>query len=94
MILGDYMKSIWKYDIPLQDKFTLDIPENFTVLTVQVQHGVGRLWAEVYPENPMKTATLYVFGTGHPLPYEFTGWHIGTFVAGSFVWHVYHEPVK
>lgn len=40
---------------------------------------------------PVRRARVY--GTGQPIP-EGTGVHIGSTLAGPFVWHVYAAPVS
>jgi len=83
------MKTIWKYEIPLQDKFKLKMPFNAKPLTVQVQHGVPCLWVLVDTSKELEEYSFRVVGTGHQI--KFAGDYIGTFQisGGSLVFHVF-----
>ena len=40
------MKTIYKYRVPITDRFTLEMPERSTILTAFVQNQAAFLWAE------------------------------------------------
>lgn len=91
------MHTIYKYPIPVEDKFTLALPVGADVLTVQVQHDEVYLWARVNTENPAEPRHFRMFGTGHLMP-EWFPWpmkHIGTFQleGGSLVFHLFEDNV-
>ena len=86
------MKAIWKFPIPMLDKFPLIMPENSTILSVQTQHDEAQIWALVNPENPAGIRNFQLVGTGH-LFSAFTLHFIGTFQLrdGAFVGHLFEE---
>jgi hypothetical protein len=59
------MLSIWKYPIPVQDSFSVDMPEGATVLSVNVQRGTPCMWVLVDPERVMAPKQFLLRGTGH-----------------------------
>jgi len=95
------MKTIWKFPIPIEDEFILEMPERAKVLTVQTQENpalanldVGCLWAIVNPEAPKLKYKFRVFGTGNPFPDDHALMeYIGTFQmqAGRLVWHLFRD---
>ena len=91
------MKAVWKY--PLTGwgtgagfRHDLEMPFGSTVLTVQNQHGVSTLWAEVETEAPTVKRTFEWAGTGHAVPQG--GVYVGTVQVqgGAFVFHLYEVP--
>ena len=67
----DMALTIWKYKIPLTDEFSLDMPGDPQMLTVQVQPQQGiMLWALVDPRRSNQTRHFRLAGTGHPIDYE------------------------
>ena len=85
------MKTIWKYRLELTDTQTIEVPEGFQFLTVQVQGGETCLWALVNPDQPKQKINVSIYGTGNPI--ESTGGeeYIGTYqhIGGAFVIHVF-----
>jgi hypothetical protein len=86
------MKTIWKYDVPITDHFSLELPAGAELLTVQVQFGVPCIWAIVDPEKPLVETQFHLFGTGHAINQE-TGklTYVGSFqmLGGMLVWHLF-----
>lgn len=85
--------QIFKYQLPIGAAVpVLRMPSGGRVLTVQLQHGVITLWAEVEPEAPRVSRTFRIVGTGQA--FDPTGLdYVGTVQAESgLVWHVYEEP--
>jgi hypothetical protein len=96
------MKTVWKYPIPIEDHFTLEMPLAAKVLTVQLQDdpsGLSSLapylWALVDPANvdAMRTRRFRLAGTGHPIEDTDGLKYIATFqmLSGRLVWHVFEE---
>jgi len=82
------MKVIHKYVIKIQETFSLDMPAQAQILSVQMQGGLPKIWAIVDDENVNTRRNFYVVGTGIPLasnPMKF----IGTFQDGVYVWHLF-----
>lgn len=63
-------KTIWKYEIPFEDNFTVKMPMDSQILSAQIQETSGLLciWALVQPENRTEKRTFELIGTGHPIP--------------------------
>lgn len=81
--------TIWKYQIPLVDEFTLRMPKGACILTVQAQNNHGCLWAMLNPEAEPEERRFCVVGTGDPMPPGVQ--YVGTYQQeeGMFVWHVF-----
>jgi hypothetical protein len=89
------MKSvIWKFPIPAQDNFTLDLPEGpCQPLAVQLQRGEPVLWIRVSadPDARKTKRTFRVVATGQPFDDE------GLLYAGTFqpspdlVFHLFQD---
>jgi hypothetical protein len=63
--------TIWKFKLPIEDDFTLQLPKGYKILTVQMQNEAPCLWVLVsLEEKEMETATFRVAGTGHPIDME------------------------
>jgi hypothetical protein len=86
------MKTIWKWNIAVTDRQTVNIPEGGEILDVQVQGASMCIWVLVNPDAQAKPRTLYVYGTGHTLP-DYPGRYVGTFqiAKGSLVFHLFEE---
>ena len=84
------MSTIWKYAIPVADKFTLDMPKGAKIISLQVQLGAPCIWAIVDPDLREKEREFVVVGTGHELP-DYPVEFIGTFQVnnGQLVFHVF-----
>ena len=81
---------IWKYEVPVTDEFTIELPNAFRVLTVQTQRGVPQLWVLVDPDAEFTVPQrFWLVGTGHPITHG--GDYIGTFQIGTFVFHLFME---
>jgi hypothetical protein len=87
-------KTIWKYAIPIQGRFEVEMPAGADVLSVQVQHDEPQIWAAVDPGSPRVTYGFYIHGTGHPINPK-AGRFIGTFQTngGRLVWHLFEEAL-
>lgn len=85
------MRTVWKYDVPDEQAFTLDLPAGAVIRHTDTQDGVRRLWAEVDQlEQELRPRRFAIVGTGHPIP-EYATEHVDTWQAGPFIWHLYAE---
>ena len=79
--------KVLRYEVRIDDT-AQRVPAGKVVLVHAHRQGiVNRLevWIHV-AEGELRTQTLRVFGTGQTIP---AGWrHLGSCVAGHFVWHV------
>lgn len=88
------MKRIYKYNLevlPHGHEQRLDLPIGFKILSVQNQHNLITLWAEVNAENIDKPRRFRVFGTGWSIIDNEGFEYIGTVQIGGLVWHIYME---
>ena len=97
------MRIIYKYEIPIMDEFTLDLPLDSEVLCVQVQRGKPYIWVScdyhtaVLACPPIgRNRTFFLRGTGLIFDYKSnTERYIGTFQFGKlnsiqrFVGHLF-----
>jgi len=84
---------IWKYEIPIQDDFTLELPDESEVLHVALQNGKPYAWVLLHDINaPKKERMFHIIGTGNPFD-EKEGYmmYIGTFQMPPFVWHLWER---
>jgi hypothetical protein len=83
---------IWKFPVPAQDEFTLDLPEGPCLpLTVQLQRSDPTLWIRVSANpNARKTRrTFRVVATGQPFNDEGL-LYVGTFQPSpDLVFHLF-----
>jgi len=60
------MKSIYKYDIPIKDEFTLDLPKGAVFVSFMMQHDNPRAWFMVNTAEPnVEKRVFRLAGTGH-----------------------------
>lgn len=84
---------IWKFQVPVQDRFQLDMPVGSTVLSVNQQHGKVCMWASVDTDAETSPRNFALVGTGHVLPSCHDVWRtfIGTVMlhGGDLVFHLF-----
>ena len=88
------MKTIWKYPLEARDQYTLELPVDAKVLTVQDQGGLGpQLWALVDPNAPTTKRKFHVVGTGHDATRIGDSEYVATFQLPGLglVFHVFEE---
>lgn len=85
------MNTIWKFDVPATDTFTLEMPRGAKVLSVHSQGEKVCMWAEVSPGEPKELRTFRTYGTGHDISGDENRSFIGTFLlhGGAFVFHLF-----
>ena len=88
---------IWKYPLELTDEQVIHVPRSPQFLSCQIQNGKPCIWALVDPELRSKAISVYVVGTGNPVPEgvadaDFMG--TVQMAGGSLVWHVFVEKAK
>ena len=86
------MRTIYKHQIEITDEQTVMIhgDSGFPVFLHAGLDPVGRpcLWVEQETTFELKPHTIYIVGTGKQMPLKAMV-HVGSFVQGRFVWHVY-----
>lgn len=62
------MLKVFKYEVPVQDSFSLKLPPYAKIIAFQAQHEKPRIWALVDPdEDNLVTREFRLAGTGHPI---------------------------
>ena len=89
------MEQIFKYPVPVTNytHFTLDLPLNYQILTVQIQDDDPYIWAIVNTAYEKTEAHFRIYGTGFFMKEnenEKRGMYVGTFQRGPFVYHLFH----
>jgi hypothetical protein len=91
------MKMIYKFPVPLMQSFTVDMPGDAVILSLQEQAGEIFMWAMfnlLALETPVQTRTFVIAFTGRP--FEDNGFglkFVGTFQQAPFVFHLF-EVIK
>lgn len=62
-------KAVWKFPFPVTDEFTLKLPHESEVLSVQIQDGMPQLWCLCSTDEHLPKENHYfrLVGTGHPI---------------------------
>lgn len=89
-------KTIYKYNLKVMGRQTIELPIGAEILTIQSQYENPCLWALVDPENTdSKSRVIEMFGTGHPVGYDMgvSRKYISTFQlnGGQLVFHVFER---
>ncbi|NRS90859.1 hypothetical protein HNQ02_003806 [Flavobacterium sp. 7E] len=90
-------QTIWKFETPFEEKFTLQIPTESKILSVQQDQKTMRpcIWILVYPDNPKEERFFELFGTGNPIHNDMGVMreYIGTYQyqKGEFVGHIFER---
>lgn len=91
------MKRIFRYEIPVTDFPTIEIPENSQFLSFGVgARGELAVWFIVDEDQHCRGIKFRLYGTGHPVnctPNGWSGQFLGTAVTPPFVWHLFCESV-
>jgi hypothetical protein len=89
------MHMIWKYEIPIQKEFELELPKDGKILTVQSQdaYAITFIWVLFEMKHPQKTETrkFMLVGTGQQMMIKDTllARYIGTFQQEEYVGHLF-----
>ena len=85
-------EAIWKYELPVEDEVTIELPISNRILCIQIQNGKPYIWVWVATKAVLRPHKFYVVGTGNPMP-EGIDTYIGTFQLNEssegFVFHVF-----
>lgn len=83
------MRTVWKFELPVDDEFTLALPLGAKLLHVAAQRDKPCLWALVDDDMPTRPRSFQTRGTGHDA--DEVGDYLGTYQlrGGAFVGHVF-----
>lgn len=84
------MNTVWKYDVVIDDNFSLSLPKNAKILSVQMQNGNAQMWCLVDDSEKVSLTRYFrLAGTGHPIQ-ENRLKFVGTFQPNSYlVFHLF-----
>ncbi len=94
------MRTIYKYPIPIEGAFEIELPKEAMILSFQCQNGVPCIWAMVETGFVEEERSFRLFGTGHPIeriPNDRSLHYIGTAQQSQtppLVWHLFEEAKK
>lgn len=86
------MKTIYKYEMPVNDDFVLAMPLGARVLTVQIHRDRPYIWALVDADQTATELRRFCcVGTGHPIEEDGALNYIGTFkvLVDTLVFHLF-----
>ena len=85
------MFKIYKYAIPIEDNFDLELPVGSKILHIASQRDEGFLWALVDPNVHSVKRHFRLAGTGHSINEHLYMNYIGTFqmMNGDLIWHLF-----
>lgn len=89
------MRTIYRYSIPIRDRFTIELPFGARFLHAECQLRApheASMWFLVDTEQKPVKRTFAIVGTGNPAPdYINASEHLATFqmLVGAFVWHLF-----
>lgn len=90
-------KIIYKYPLEVAGKQVVSLPFGSEILSVQMQNRKLCLWALVDPNEECEDRHIEMYGTGHPLGYDFGVPHkyIATFQMEfeQLVFHVFENKL-
>lgn len=89
-----FPKAVWKFPIPVADRFSIRMPIEAKPLCVMAQREEMQLWALVDPALPPTTRHFRLAGTGHEIAESIKA-YIGSvqLAGGDLILHLFEiEP--
>jgi hypothetical protein len=85
------MRKVFKYTVPLNEEFSLDIPWGAKILTVQALDGEPFVWALVDPDARARAVPFRLANTGEAINEAHELRYVGTFQLrdGGLVYHLF-----
>lgn len=90
-------QTIFKYQMPVLEKFSMELPEGAQILRVTDQNGMFWLWALVDIRKPTTLRHFRAFKCGAPIPddvdfekLEYLGW-AAVFVQMELALYIFEE---
>lgn len=86
------MRTVYKYRLNITDEQRIEVQKEAgspcSIVHVGLDPaGVPCIWMELTPGGYIERHVIHIVGTGNPISGSLS--HIGSFVQGPFVWHVY-----
>ncbi len=89
------IRNIFKYKIQIEESFTVDLPKNAEIISLQSQYYTPCIWALVNKDAELEKRRFVTIGTGQAV--DNTGMkYIGTYQLnkGTFIGHVFELLTK
>jgi hypothetical protein len=89
--------TIFKYQMPVQEHFTMKLPKGAEIIRVADQGGMFWMWAIVHPQAPDEERRFHAVKTGGDVPADMTLNYIGCcaiFVQMELMLYIFEEIVK
>lgn len=90
------MKTIFRYTLQVDDRVTMEMPENADILTAQDRNGMISIWAGIDTNAPKVQRHFAILGTGNPIEGETLALlvnqklsFIATVQLRGLVWHLF-----
>lgn len=61
------MRTVWKYELAIDDYIDVEIPKGAEILTFQIQSDKPCIWCLVDPNVEKETRRFRLAGTGHDI---------------------------
>lgn len=61
-------RTIWKYQMPVQERFIMKLPQGAEIIRMADQGGMFWLWAVVDTKAPLEERLFHAVKTGAPMP--------------------------
>jgi len=81
------MQKIWKYEIPIREKFKIDMPFGNTIVKVDVVDGTPYMWVLFRNESDIIEYEFALSMTGGDVEADYI--YAGTFIIGRLVFHLF-----
>jgi len=85
--------KIFKYQIPIQENFSLNIPKYSSILSFQLQNDIPCIWVVVHENQPLEKHNFSIYGTGYEVNSSPMGYQ-GTIQLNGFVWHLFLDSIE
>ena len=86
------MRTVWKYDIPKEQDFHINLPKGAEFLTIALQGTEPKMWFLVNDKKELfETRHFKLIGTGIPIDESLNLQYLGTFLVwnDTIVIHVF-----
>ena len=84
------MRVIYKYELSITDKQTIDLPDGSHILKFGEQDGQIVMWVDQDDFNEIVTIEFNIVGTGQELSTDGMDiWHGTIQMSNGLVWHIY-----
>jgi hypothetical protein len=88
------LKEIWKYNVPVEEYFDIEMPKKSKVLSFQMQGNKPTIWVLTSHEDKELTNEHFcLVGTGQSFLPHYNK-HIGTIQKNGYVWHLFQATIE